>query len=62
MRNQKAARLIAQAPEASRLPASYTSNSRQEAAMLAHCQAFTASYLSNYPSRPTPYLAPRCGT
>lgn len=59
LRNQKTARLVALSPEHGKLPGSYTSNSRPEKAMLAHCQAFSDTFLASYPHRPPPFLTPR---
>ena len=59
LRNQKSARLVSMAPDQVKLPSSYTSNSRQESAMLEHCRSFSNAFLEGYPHRPPPYLTPR---
>ena len=59
LRNQKSARLVSMAPDQVKLPSSYTSNSRQESAMLEHCRSFSNTFLEGYPHRPPPFLTPR---
>ena len=58
--NQKAARVVALQAERPSLPASYTSNSRLEAGMLAYAQAYAAGFARSFPSRPPLWLTPKC--